>query len=610
MQITESAVQAAFQSPRSIAAPLLEAQLARLAVDYLFGFTLSPVLWRKMPTARSAGRVQSVALRLVSEREEVVERFVPREFWTIETTLRLPSGQTVPARLVRFRGVSLEKQPLTSRAEAEAALAAVAAASLSVASVKAQSIKRQPAPPYITSTLQQDAVRRLGMSAAGAMRAAQALYEGGMITYMRTDGLNMSEEALQGIRSFAGKRFGAQFLSEEPRRFKSRRKNAQESHECIRPTEARREPSQATALQGPERAVYDLIWRRAVACQMASSVTDRLTVEFAGSSANAAKETKPEEAGDAVVLRATGSQLAFEGYLAVWGGPSTTAEAVEPSEEDAEASASTSSREIFQRLRGVAEGAAVAGDPDSSRDLTQHFTQPPPRFNEASLVKELEELGIGRPSTYTAILSTLIARGYVQKEGKTLVPTPGGRLCSSFLTRYFPRYVDYNFTSALEDQLDEITAERATRTAVLTEFWAPFHAACAAAMDVPKKDVQEAIDEALGDHFFPPRPDGGDPRQCPACKTGRITLLWSPKTGGPFFGCSNYAVKNADASPMCSYSRPFNLSVRGMILEDYICIRQRVPFAAGFWAWTKLHFHMNFWFKFGYSDLLFTLSRS
>jgi DNA topoisomerase I len=566
--------------------------------------------------------VQSVALRLVVEREEELERFVPAEYWGLDCSVLLPSGDACSARLAHYNGRSMDKEPLRDRDEAERAAREVLGSDVAVLAARPRRVSRQPAPPFITSTLQQDAIRRLGFSAKQTMSLAQRLYEEGHITYMRTDGLNMSEEALAAIRSFVTDEYGPQFLSEAPKRYQSRAKNAQESHECIRPTDVALTPARLPAALGPqERRLYELIWRRAAGCQMAPAVTDRITLEFgdaraaAGAAAAAnssnsssaamteegsdAEDAGPAPAGTPFLLRATSSRLSFPGFLILskedssGGGGSDLAEAGGALAADGEgagaaAAAATAggvtpsananaTPQLFAAFSALRGGERVSV-PESGLSSTQHFTQPPGRFNEGSLVRTLEELGIGRPSTYASTISLLQDRGYVRKEGRTLVPESSGRVSVAFLRHFFPRYVDYNFTSNLEERLDQITAEAATRTQVLQDFWGAFQQACAEALDVPRTEVQVALDRALGPQFFPPRADGSDPRACPRCGTGRLVLLWAPRSG-PFFGCPNYKKEGAGGTEgreqegasssssgggggetSCTYIKPFTIS--------------------------------------------------
>lgn len=525
-EITRSAIRAAILEPRDLDQQLIEAYLARRALDYLVGFTLSPVLWRKLPGSRSAGRVQSVALRLICEREAEIEAFRPREYWTVEAEFTTPGGSVFTARLTHLDGRKLDQFDLANAAAAEQARAAVAAGRFSVGSVEKKRVKRNPPAPFTTSTLQQEASRKLGFGAQAAMRLAQQLYEGvdldgetvGLITYMRTDGVQMAREAVSAIRDHIRDNYGADYLPGAPREYTSRIKNAQEAHEAIRPTDVGRRPDEVARYLNPDqRRLYELIWKRAVASQMQSAELDQVTVDVV--------VTDGARPGS-IRLRATGSTVAFDGFLKLY------REDQDDAAEDEEG----------RTLPTMAER-----DPLGLGEVTaaQHFTQPPPRYSEASLVKKLEELGIGRPSTYAAILSVLQDRAYVRLEKKRFIPEDRGRLVTAFLVSFFQRYVDTGFTASLEEQLDDISGGRADWRDVMRAFWEEFSRAVEQTRDLKISDVIAALDQDLGEHFFPPREDGSDPRACPACGNGRLGL----KLGryGSFIGCSNY--------PACQYTR-------------------------------------------------------
>jgi DNA topoisomerase-1 len=531
-EVTRSAVLDAFARPREIDTELVEAYLARRALDYLVGFTLSPVLWRKLPGSRSAGRVQSVALRLVCEREAEIEAFRPREYWTVEAEFATPSGERFAAALTHLDGRKLDRFALDSEAKARAAAEAIrAAAPYSVVAVDTRQSRRNPYPPFTTSTLQQEASRKLGFGASRTMRIAQRLYEGvdlggemqGLITYMRTDGVAVAGEAIAAARRLIGGEFGPRYLPDNPRVYRSPAKNAQEAHEAIRPTDLSRRPQDvAPYLDAEQRRLYELIWKRTVASQMASAVLDQVAVDIA-------------DASGKIRLHATGSTVVFDGFLALY----------QEDRDEPESEAGAESGE-GRRLPAMRQGDRLAAGPVTP---AQHFTQPPPRYSEASLVKKLEELGIGRPSTYATILQVLQDRNYVRLDKRRFVPEDRGRLVTAFLTSFFEHYVEYNFTADLENQLDDISGGRIDWKEVLRRFWRDFSGAVEGTKDLKVKDVLGALDEALGRHFFPDPGDGGDPRRCPACGSGRLAL----KLGrfGAFIGCSNY--------PNCRYTRAFGV---------------------------------------------------
>jgi DNA topoisomerase-1 len=534
-EITRNAVRYAVAHPRELDQPLIEAYLARRALDYLVGFTLSPVLWRKLPGSRSAGRVQSVALRLICEREAEIEAFRPREYWTVDGHFQTPAGAPFTARLTHLDGKRLDQFDLNTAELANRARAQVEAGQFSVASVERRRVKRNPPAPFTTSTLQQDASRKLGFGAQQIMRLAQQLYEGveidgdtvGLITYMRTDGVQMAGEAITAIRAHVLEEYGTTYLPGAAREYSSKAKNAQEAHEAIRPTDVTLTPERAGHyLNSEQKRLYELIWKRAVASQMQSAELDQVTVEVA----DPAQAKGPR-------LRATGSILAFDGFLKLYREEQEeAAPGEEPRDEESRMLPPMAERDPLRR-------GEIAAD--------QHFTQPPPRFSEASLVKKMEELGIGRPSTYASILSVLRDRNYVKLEARRFIPEDRGRLVTAFLTSFFERYVDTGFTAALEEQLDDISGGRADWRAVMRAFWDEFSRAVDQTKDLKISDVINALDADLGPHFFPPRDDGTDPRSCPACTKGRLGL----KLGrhGSFIGCSNY--------PGCQYTR--RLAIEG-----------------------------------------------
>ncbi len=531
-EITRGAILDAFARPREVDRELVEAYLARRALDYLVGFTLSPVLWRKLPGSRSAGRVQSVALRLICEREAEIENFRSREYWTVEGVFRKHTGETLTAALTHLDGRKLDKFDLADEAAAHAAVREAQARAYAVDTVERKQTRRHPAPPFVTSTLQQEASRKLGFSASHTMRVAQRLYEGvaidgesvGLITYMRTDGVQMSNEAIAACRKLIDRDFGGRYLPEKPRLYKTKAKNAQEAHEAIRPTDVRRKPTDVAAfLDSDQRRLYALIWKRTLASQMESAVLDQVAVDIASEDGK-------------VIFRATGSVVAFDGFLRVY---REGRDDPESDKADAGASADDDRERVLPDVERGERLDRVSVTPE------QHFTQPPPRFTEASLVKRLEELGIGRPSTYATILSVLQDRKYVRLESKRFAPEDRGRLVTAFLESFFERYVAYGFTAEMEERLDDVSGGRIDWKTVLHDFWRDFSAAVDGTKGLRIKEVLEALDRLLAPHFFRNGAEGGDPRLCPACNTGRLGL----KLGrfGAFIGCSNY--------PECRYTR-------------------------------------------------------
>ena len=526
--ITKASVEAAMRKPREIDQALVDAYLARRALDYLVGFNLSPVLWRKLPGARSAGRVQSVALRLVTEREYEIETFRPREYWSIVATLATQAGGVFEARLVGADGKRIQRLDVGTGDEAAAFKRDLELATFRVKSVEAKPAKRHPQPPFTTSTLQQEASRKLGMAPAQTMRVAQRLYEGvdiggetvGIITYMRTDGVDMAPEAIRDARGVIGREFGDAYVPDVPRKYSVKAKNAQEAHEAVRPTDMGRLPKHIARHLEPEQAkLYDLIWTRTVASQMESAELERTTVDVEA-------DVGPRR----LDLRATGQVVKFDGFLTLY-------QEGKDDEEDEE---------------GKRLPAMKAGDPLKRERIasTQHFTEPPPRYSEASLVKRMEELGIGRPSTYAAVLQTLRDREYVKIEKKRLQPEDKGRLVTGFLESFFKRYVEYDFTASLEEQLDRVSNAEIDWRTVLRDFWRDFSAAIGGTKELRVAEVLEALNGLLGPHIFPEKADGGDPRACPTCGSGQLSL----KLGkfGAFIGCSNY--------PECKYTRQLSAS--------------------------------------------------
>ncbi|RWO25111.1 type I DNA topoisomerase [Mesorhizobium sp.] len=522
--ITRSSVLEAMANPRQIDAPLVDAYLARRALDYLVGFTLSPVLWRKLPGARSAGRVQSVALRLVCDRELEIERFIREEYWQIAAILGTPRKDNFEARLTAFDRKKLQKLDISNKAQADDIKAMLDGATFKALSVEAKPTRRNPGPPFTTSTLQQAASSRLGFSASRTMQVAQRLYEGmdiggettGLITYMRTDGVQMAPEAISAARDAIAKEFGPKYLPEKPRNYTTKAKNAQEAHEAIRPTDFMRTPASVRQyLDADQARLYEIVWKRAIASQMQPAEIERTTVEI--EAVNGARSAE---------LRAVGSVVRFDGFIAAY---------TDQKDEDAE-------DEEDRRLPEIRAGEQLERE---AINATQHTTEPPPRYSEASLIKKLEELGIGRPSTYTAILKTLEDRDYVSMDKRKLLPQAKGRLLSAFLESFFERYVEYDFTASLEEKLDEISDGKLAWKDVLRDFWKDFSGAVADIKELRVTDVLDALNEELAPLVFPAREDGSNPRICPKCGTGNLSL----KLGkfGAFVGCSNY--------PECSFTR-------------------------------------------------------
>ena len=530
--ITKQSVTEAMKHPRKIDHALVDAYLARRALDYLVGFTLSPVLWRKLPGARSAGRVQSVALRLVCDRELEIEKFRAKEYWSILAKLKTPRDESFEARLVGADGQKLQRLDIGSVVQADDLKNALENATFTVANVEAKPARRNPPPPFTTSTLQQEASRKLGFAPAIAMRLAQRLYEGveidgettGLITYMRTDGIDLAPEAIADIRAMLGKNYGKEYVPASPREYHNKSKNAQEAHEAIRPTSASRTPAEVAKYVDRDQArLYELVWNRAVASQMESAELERTTVDIVAKS------------GARVIdLRATGQVVKFDGFLTLY----------------QEGEDETSEDEESRRLPAMSQDERLAKE---AIEAAQHFTEPPPRFSEAALVKRMEELGIGRPSTYASILQVLQDRGYVRIDKKRLIPEDKGRVVVGFLESFFKRYVEYDFTAALEEQLDRVSNNEIDWKKVLEDFWTDFIGAVAEIKEVRNRVVLDALNDLLEPHIFPEHEDGKPRRQCPQCGTGELSL----KTGrfGAFIGCSNY--------PDCTFTRQMTPGANG-----------------------------------------------
>jgi DNA topoisomerase-1 len=521
--VTKDAVQEAMRNPREIDEALVDAYRARRALDYLVGFNLSPVLWRKLPGARSAGRVQSVSLRIICDRELEIEKFVAREYWSIVAHLQTEAKAPFTARLVGADGKKISRLDIGSGAEAEAFKTALEKALFSVAAVESKPVKRHPYPPFTTSTLQQEASRKLGLAPARTMQIAQRLYEGvdvgegaaGLITYMRTDGVDLAPEAVASARSVIVKDFGETYVPSSPRKYTAKAKNAQEAHEAIRPTDMTKRPRDVARHLEPEQAkLYELIWTRTIACQMESAELERTTVDILA-----------EAGARKLEFRATGQVVRFAGFLALY-------QEGRDDEEDEDSS----------RLPAMREGEKLAKE---RIDATQHFTEPPPRYTEATLVKRMEELGIGRPSTYASTIAVLKDRDYVRLEKKRLYPEDKGRIVTAFLESFFTKYVGYDFTAELEEKLDKVSNSEIDWKALLRDFWDDFSGAIGGIKDLGTRQVLDSLNELLGPHIFPSRGEGVDPRLCPLCGEGQLSL----KLGkyGAFIGCSRY--------PECKFSR-------------------------------------------------------
>lgn len=534
--ITKQAILDAMANPRQLDTPLVDAYLARRALDYLVGFTLSPVLWRKLPGARSAGRVQSVALRLICDREMEIEVFKAQEYWSILANLQTPGMATFQAGITGFDGKKIGRHDITNEQDATTIRTMLESASFQVGSVVSKPAKRNPSPPFTTSTLQQEASRKLGFSASRTMQVAQKLYEGitiggettGLITYMRTDGVQIAGEAISAARKVIGQDYGDSYVPEKPRFYSSKAKNAQEAHEAIRPTDLFRRPKDVARFLDQDQArLYELVWKRTMASQMESAVLERTTIDI--DAKNGAKTA---------TLRATGSVVRFDGFLALY---------QEGRDDDDE--------EAANRLPAVNDNDALTLAATGAKpvEASQHFTQPPPRYTEASLVKKMEELGIGRPSTYASTLQTLRDREYVELEKKQLVPQDKGRIVTAFLQSFFNRYVEFDFTASLEEQLDRISAGELSWQEVLRDFWRDFSGAVTEIKDLRVSEVLDALNELLAPHIFPDKGDGSNPRACPVCDSGQLSLKVSKF--GAFIGCSNY--------PECSYTRQLAKSGEG-----------------------------------------------
>ena len=526
--ITKKAVTDAIAKPRELDLNLINSQQARRALDYLVGFTLSPVLWRKLPGSRSAGRVQSVALRLICEREKEIEAFKPQEYWTIQALFETASKEIFTANLSQAEGTKLKKLDINNEESAIGILEGIKGQSFSVLNINKKRVSRNPKPPFTTSTLQQEASRKLGFSASKTMTLAQKLYEGidvgegttGLITYMRTDGVSIAPEALQETRSAIENIFDKKYLPETPRAYSSKAKNAQEAHEAIRPTDPARTPDSVKRyLDKDQLRLYELVWKRLLSSQMESAVFDQVSADI-------------ETADKKYIFRASGSTLVFDGFLKLY------REDTDDGEDEDKESKLPKLEEKQQLDLSKAEKESTNPKAD------QHFTEPPPRYNEASLVKKLEELGIGRPSTYASIISILSDRGYTKLEKRRFIPETRGRLVTEFLNEYFSKYVQYDFTANLEDELDLISDGKLEWKEALRKFWVDFKSNVDEATELRITDVIDYLDKALENIFFP-EGEGEEKRKCPKCKDGKQGLRLGKF--GAFIGCSNY--------PECDYTR-------------------------------------------------------
>ena len=514
-EITKSAVKEGIENPREIDQDLVSAYMARRALDYLVGFNLSPILWRKLPGSKSAGRVQSVALRLICDRENEIDKFKAEEYWTIDVDLLTAQKAEMLTHLINLDGKKLDKFTINSEEKALAAKAKIEAQNFAISNVERKKASRYPAPPFTTSTLQQEAARKLRFSAKKTMQVAQKLYEAGIITYMRTDAVNLSKEAIKACREAIEKYFGASYLPKTAKEYKNKTKNAQEAHEAIRPSDVMNTPKKMELkLDSDAYKLYELIWKRTVACQMNPAILDRVVVDA-------------KSADGKILLRANGQVIQFDGFLKLY------QESKDDSDEDDENAI----------LPNVETGESV-----EKKEIkpAQHFTTPPPRFTEASLVKKLEELGIGRPSTYANIIAVLQERKYVKVEKLRFIPEDRGRIVTVFLENFFKKYVEYDFTAQMEEFLDDVSAGAMQWKKLLAGFWAKFIKNIDEVKPLQLTEVINKVDEALSAHLFPPREDGSDPRICPKCGKGRLSIKFGKF--GAFLGCSNY--------PECSYTKP------------------------------------------------------
>ncbi len=521
-EITKKAVTHGIENPRQIEPLLVDAYMARRALDYLVGFNISPILWTKLPGSKSAGRVQSVALKLITEREHEIELFKPEEFWTLSINFQDKNKSKITASISQLDGEKIEKFSFKNKEEIEKAISNIKTKKFNIIDISSKVVSRNPSGPFTTSTLQQVASSRLGFGASRTMQIAQKLYQGieiegdtvGLITYMRTDGTNLSADAVTDFRNFIKKQYGNEYLPENPNNYSGKKaKNAQEAHEAIRPTDINRNPDSIKKyLSSDQQKLYSLIWSRALSSQMETAKFDRNTITI-------------ESEDSKTICKSSGSVLKFDGFLKVYSNQS---------KDDDE-------QILPEMSKGPINIEALIDE--------QHFTQPPPRYSEASLVKKLEELGIGRPSTYASIISTIANRGYAEIVSKRFFPTDRGKLISAFLEKLFSKYVDYNFTAGLEDQLDEITSGKESWLKVLEMFWKDFNSNVSEVKEKRTREVLDLLNESLGALIFDTDKEGNIVRKCQLCETGSLSLKNSFR-GGAFIGCSNY--------PECKFTRPLS----------------------------------------------------
>ncbi len=521
-EITKKAVMHGIENPRQIEPLLVDAYMARRALDYLVGFNISPILWTKLPGSKSAGRVQSVALKLITEREHEIESFKPEEFWTLSVKFVDEKNQNITASISQLDNNKIEKFSFRNKDEINKAISNINKKKFSITDISSKVVNRNPSGPFTTSTLQQTASSRLGFGASRTMQIAQKLYQGieiegetiGLITYMRTDGTNLSKDAVSDFRNYIKKEIGNEYLPENALNYSGKKaKNAQEAHEAIRPTDIVRTPQSVKKYLSPDQnKLYDLIWSRALSSQMESAKFDRNTITIISDNND-------------TVCKASGSVLKFDGFLKIYNNPS---------KDDDESILPTMSK-------GPVNIEALLDE--------QHFTQPPPRYSEASLVKKLEELGIGRPSTYASIISTIANRGYAEILNKRFFPTDRGKLISAFLEKLFSKYVDYNFTAGLEEQLDEITTGKESWIKVLELFWKDFNNNVSEVKEKRTREVLDLLNDSLGALVFDKDNEGNIIRKCQLCSSGTLSLKNSFR-GGAFIGCSNY--------PDCKFTRPLS----------------------------------------------------